>query len=801
MRKSKYFLLFLISLCLFTFVLFWQVFFTNKIPFSANLLASFFNPWAKEKFPSWENGIPNRPTGKDDLWIFYPQRTFTNKLLKIGEIPFWNPYSFSGNYHVGLSETAVFYPLNVLFLLLPQINVWVILIVIEPIIAGAGMFLFLGRIVSSKKSAAFGAFAFAFCGIVIVRAVEGLSVGHSLIWLPYIFWAGESFFQAKKIRYLCLILLFLSFSLLAGWLQYTVYVFVFPLIYSFFRIYFELKNKSKIYFLVFVPFVLLPLVTLFHIIPAFQALMDSPRIGLSGSIFSYRHLVPLTHIITLVFPDFWGNPAVYNYFGKSDFKDSVMFIGIVPLVFSLFSIGSMKNKKIVFFVISVCATMLLAVDNGISRAVVSSNLPVIASFLPNRIFLITTFSLCVLAAFGYDILIRGKKDNTTKAVKNTFVVVWIVMIIVNAFLTSKIINDPGLLTKVDAAGINRNVEAIQFKSAILPLFFLIAITILFFIFRKKYVKNVFLFSSLGLLFLQSFLFGQKYIPFSNRQFLYPNHPVFSYLQKRQGLDRFISIGHGHIVPSIPLQFNVYSPEGIGSMYIRRYGELVSYMKLGKAGIPDKIAFDQESYPQDVFYSKNSRLHRLYELTSVKYIVVDKKSMLKSDGTSINNDFSLHWENDTWQIYQYQKSMPRFFVTSNFKVVKDDREILRTLFSEKFIPNKIILEENPGFEPKESSGSATIIDYTPNKILTKVNARDDSLFYLSDNYSNMFRVFVDGREGKILRANYTFRAVPIPKGEHTVVMIYNNYSFKLGLNIAAFVFFLSGILIFIFRKHI
>lgn len=800
MRKSRHFLLFFITLSLFTSVLFWQVFFDNKIPFSANLLASFFNPWAKEKFPGWENGIPNRPTGKDDLWIFYPQRTFTNMILKKGEIPFWNPYSFSGNYHAGLSETAVFYPLNFLFLILSQIDVWVLLIVIEPIIAGTGMFLFLSRIVSSKKSAAFGAFAFAFCGVVIVRSVEGLSVGHSLIWMPYVFWAVESFFQTKKLRYLCLTLLSLSFSLLAGWLQYTVYAFTFSLIYSLFRIYFELKKKSKIYFLVFIPFVLLPFVTLFHTIPAFQTLLDSPRIGLSGSVFSYRHLMPLTHILTLVFPDFWGNPATYNYFGKSDYKESILFIGAAPLIFAIIAAFKRKTKEELFFISAIVISLGLAIDSAFSRFIITSPVMIFNSFLPNRVFLITTFSFCVLAACGFDYLAKKKKIVLIKKIKNNPIFILLIFLIIGSFLIYIVKQDTAVLYKDSGAIIKTGPGVIQLRNSALPLVFLFITIIIFVIFRNNYSRNIFFLTIIVVLFLQSFLFGQKYIPFSYRQFLYPDHPVISYLQKQQRLDRFMSIGHGHIVPSIPLQFNLYSPEGIGSMYIRRYGELVSYMKLGEHGIPDKIAFDHEIYPQDVFNPKNESLHRFYELTSVKYIVSDKKSMTESGVVPDMNVFPLIWKSDKWLIYQYKKSMPRFFVTSNFSIVKNQKEILNSLFGKDFNATKIILEENPGFNPKESSGSATITDYSPNRISAEVNAKNNSLFYLSDNYSKMFKVFIDGKEGKILRANYTFRAVPIPKGEHTIEMKYDDRLFVLSLEIAVFTFSILGILTYISRKY-
>lgn len=781
--NNKGILFFLFTISLLTSVLFWQVFLRNKIPFNANLLASFYNPWAQEKFLGWQQGIPNKPTAKDDLWIFYPQRTFTTNVLTKWEIPFWNPYSFSGNYHLGLSETAVFYPLNVLFLFFSQIDVWTFLIIIEPIISGLGMYLFLKRIVLNQKSAFVGALAFAFSGIVIVRAVEGLSVGHTLIWMPYVFWGIESFFQTKKIRFLWLTLSSLFFSLLAGWFQFTFYIFILTLIYALFKLYFCSKNQKKTKYLILVPFLILPLITLFHTLPAMQALLESPRSALEGRLFSHLHLMPFTHIFTLISPDFWGNPAVYNYFGKSDYKDSMVFIGVVPLILSTIAIFKRKRKEELFFIGAILISFVLAINNPLSKLVISSPLPVLSSFLPNRIFLITTFSFAVLAAYGLDYLLNEKKAAAFLILKKTSIFLLLIIVGIIFFVALPILKDPTLLSKVDKAGINLSPDAIRFKNSIIPLCLLLATAAVFFILRNKYSKNTFFLVIIAILFLQAYLFGQKYIPFSNRQFVYPASPVFTYLKKHQNFDRFMSVGFGHIVPSIPLEFSLYSPEGIGSMYIRRYGEFIRYMKHGDYGIPDKIAFDLEIYPKQVFYPKDNRLYRFFELTSVKYIVVDKKSMKESKIITEKNYFNLIWESDIWQIYQYKKSMPRFFTTSNFEIISDRKKILSALFGDSFNPYKIILEDNPGFEPNDYRGDVKVINYSPNKISMEVLAKTSTLIYFSDNYSKAFKVFIDGKEGKIMRANYTFRAIPVEKGKHNVVVIYDSKNVFIGFLIA------------------
>ena len=791
-KKGILYFLFIVSF--FTFIIFWQVFFKNQIPFNANLLVSFYNPWTQEKFVGWEHGIPNKPTAKDDLWIFYPQRTFTTSILKNLEIPFWNPYSFSGNYHLGLSETAIFYPLNFLFLLLPQINVWVLLTIIQPIIVGVGMYLFLKRMVLNEKSAIFGALAFAFSGIVIVRAVEGLSVGHTLIWMPYVFWGIESFFQTNKTRFLLVILLALFFSLLAGWFQFTFYIIALALCYAIFKL-FIYKKYSRNNFLVIIPFIVLPLITLFHTIPAFQALLESPRSAFEGRVFSHQHLMPLSHIFTLIIPDFWGNPATYNYFGKSDYKDSIMFIGIIPLVFFIISIFKRKSKEELFFIGAIIISLILSIDNPLSRLIISLPLPVFSSFLPNRIFLIITFSFAVLAAYGLDYLLAKEETTILKDVRKTFIILFSITVILFLFIIFPVVKEPTILEKVDKTGINIDTEAIRFRNSIIPFVFFLVTATTFFLFRNRYSKNTFFLIVIIILFLQTYIFTQKYIPFSYRQFTYPTHPVFEYLKDHQGLDRFMSIGFGHIVPSIPLQFGLYSPEGIGSMYIRRYGEFVRYMIHGSYGVPDKIAFDLEIYPKDVFLPKNNRLNRFFELTSVKYVVVDKKSMNESKIIPEKNHFNQVWENDKWLIYEYENSMPRFFTTSKFEIISDKEKILKSLFSDSFDPSKIILEENPGFEPKNYQGNLKINNYSPNKISMEVFTNNPTLIYLSDNYSKEFKVFIDNKQGKILRGNYTFRAIPVPEGRHNVRLEYSSESFRIGVIISIISFiFLTGVFV-------
>lgn len=64
--------------------------------------------------PAWN------PLRWDGIGQFYPWRHFAAETLRAGQIPLWNPYQFCGTPFVANSQSAVFYPGNLLFILIPD---------------------------------------------------------------------------------------------------------------------------------------------------------------------------------------------------------------------------------------------------------------------------------------------------------------------------------------------------------------------------------------------------------------------------------------------------------------------------------------------------------------------------------------------------------------------------------------------------------------------------------------------------------------------------------------------------------
>ncbi len=94
---------------------------------------------------------------------------------------------------------------------------------------------------------------------------------------------------------------------------------------------------------------------------------------------------------------------------------------------------------------------------------------------------------------------------------------------------------------------------------------------------------------------------------------------------------------------------------------------------------------------------------------------------------------------------------------------------------------IVLEKDPHFVQQPGDmGTVQILEYSPNKIRIKVNAKGKSLMFLSDTYYSEWEATVNSVQTPILRADFAFRAVVVNKGENMVEFSYNPISFWYGI---------------------
>lgn len=106
-------LFYLLLACLFL----WRSTFAGDVFLPAGLLGH-IAPWKEhvgmETLPPWN------PLRWDGIGQFYPWRHFAAESVRTGTLPLWNPYQFCGTPFVANSQSAVFYPGNALFYLIPD---------------------------------------------------------------------------------------------------------------------------------------------------------------------------------------------------------------------------------------------------------------------------------------------------------------------------------------------------------------------------------------------------------------------------------------------------------------------------------------------------------------------------------------------------------------------------------------------------------------------------------------------------------------------------------------------------------
>jgi uncharacterized membrane protein YfhO len=88
---------------------------------------------------------------------------------------------------------------------------------------------------------------------------------------------------------------------------------------------------------------------------------------------------------------------------------------------------------------------------------------------------------------------------------------------------------------------------------------------------------------------------------------------------------------------------------------------------------------------------------------------------------------------------------------------------------------------------------------PNRVVVRASMSTNSWLVLSDLWFPGWRVYVDGSEQPILKADYLFRAVELRPGEHLVEFVYRPMSFTLGLVISVIAWIGLGAVLWVIKK--
>ena len=283
-----------------------------------------------------------------------------------------------------------------------------------------------------------------------------------------------------------------------------------------------------------------------------------------------------------------------------------------------------------------------------------------------------------------------------------------------------------------------------------------------------------------------FYFFQKFNPFVPAALVFPNTTVTDWLQKNSGIDRFWGYGTGAIAANIASQYHLFSPDGYDPLYPKRYGEFISAGGDGNIArqFTNQTRSDAKIAPGygKLDLSANQFRLKLLQLLGVRYIL-DRSENGSTELTFPSNLFSQKATLIDWRIYEYRDALPRAYLVSSYEVTTTPEQFENLFFDPSFDPKKtILLEEQTDtlLSAQSSEGQAKILNYQPNKVTIETTTAGTKLLFLSDTYFPGWVATVDHVPTKIFRAFWSFRAVVVPAGTHTVVFSYQPQSFLSGI---------------------
>ncbi len=147
--------------------------------------------------------------------------------------------------------------------------------------------------------------------------------------------------------------------------------------------------------------------------------------------------------------------------------------------------------------------------------------------------------------------------------------------------------------------------------------------------------------------------------------------------------------------------------------------------------------------------------------------------------TLKKEFEFYKNLPTIKLYENKLFIERAFFV-NTVVVLSSEKIVEQMFQKDFNPNKtVILEEPPFKNYYAGKGFADIKKYSEKEIEIEATSSNGGFLVLTDTFYPGWSVFVDGEKSKICRANYIFRAVEIPKGNHIVRFEYKPIFYAAG----------------------
>ncbi len=722
------------------------------------------------------------PAGGGDLAPFlYPNYYFAAQHLREGTIPLWNPHLYSGTPFAADIQSGLFYPINwLVFFLVPELTFeWLeYLAIFHFWLAGALMYLCLRLLVLpigpqslSPYAAFFGAIAFEFSDLFIVH-FGNLNMIAVAAWLPLIFLLYHHSLIRRSYGLAAASGAVLAIATLAGHIQITLFILLTLGLYTLYVLresFYDLfqwlsKNsgstKSSLAELtqnIYPPIVSLAIALVITIalsallfFPAYEMSQYTPRAELPYAEAAQFSLHP-AKLVGLLVPNYFGrDPALH--WGPWD-RVETGYIGLITLMVALFgAILSPRTLKYFFIGLAILALLLAMGGYSIVHGWLYATLPAFDQLrAPARFILLMNFALAGLAAFGVHQVMHLSEEKRRVLGQLLKPLSWALggLIIVAAPLSYFAV----LVTQDRNRAIFDRATGAATGVAIFAIFSIASLITLHLINNRRLRKWSAGTTLIIILALDLFTLGSNVDVGHTDPTLSFNHPeAIEFLKNDEALFRIeVTTDIWHLwQPDTGLLHGLDDVWGL-------YNPLT---------LADTTLYWSGAPP------RNSGR---YNFLGVKYIIASKA------GAPADGNIVPVFDGDPGvNIYLNQDAMVRASFVGKTQVVADHDAAWEAIRADDFDPTTMVVLEDGQALDNNPTASLEIWQYDLHEVTIRVETDQPGYLVIPDAYYPGWNATVSNQPATIERANYAFRAVYVPEGQHVVKFIFAPLIWRVGL---------------------
>jgi Bacterial membrane protein YfhO len=795
-RNQKITVLIILSCVL--LIIFYPVLFKNKILLPVDELNTMLLPYSAHynKISAYNHFLI------DALTQYYPYKLLTKINLSLGIPAYWNQYIMGGYPQYAETMAGNFDITNFVLLLFKMPRAYHLQILLQLIIAGFGIYLLLRSFKVSLLIAILFSVAF-MLNSLFIRTILHRWILASFCWVPYIILFLRYHSTKESFKYLTIASLFLALAFMGGQFQTSAFacfvVGVFILLNPSANPKAQrLVNKVGT-FSFLVTFALLVSAVMW--IPTLEMMFHDIR---DGGVFGHYVSKPFTLtnavlslplLITFLIPELAGSTRTYDLtkIAHASLAEFNGYFGFIPLLFAIFGMFYLWKKTevrpfiilmILGIIIPICTPLekylyyrflIVYIFGGIIVGAVAMQETMIdRKYLPSLSRYLVYMTIIILLSFAVFLIIDALIIVKYKYIYSA----------VHKYIFGK---DPRVhFSPAYREWTNGRILklfsyfSIKSPTIYLPYGLIFSVIILLFYYIKKQSRLQLVLSCLIIItFFHLIFVARSFLPMIDLKTypLYPETEAISFLQHDTSHFRVYPLFDEEKEPPI-------LPPNILSVYKIR--TISGYESTSPRTIFNLIEANHAEKPD----------WKVLGLANVKYILTNNKMFYSDPEADLVYSKEIN-------IYRNKLWKPWGFMTYKSEVINHDSAVLRIIYSNKFDGTTALLDQKPQVKINSSGNQAKKINYRVHILLSEnnliklsVDTPEPGYLILSNSYYPGWRATVNGKEEKILKADYAMMALSVPAGTSLIEYRFDPISFKIGLGITLISLILVGLILII-----